>query len=228
MNETHSLLTDDDLYMFNEGTHYRLYDKLGAHLGRNDGLDGADFAVWAPNARRVSAVGDFNGWNAQSAPLSPKGSSGIWEGFIPGVIKGMRYKYCIESGYHQYRVNKADPFAIATETPPGTASVVWDLGYIWNDSEWMAARGRKQALDNPIAIYEVHLGSWRRIAEEDHRSLSYRELAYQLVEYVKSTGFTHVEFLPVMEHPFFGSWGYQTTAYFAPPAATEIPRISCG
>ncbi|MBZ5496083.1 MAG: 1,4-alpha-glucan branching protein GlgB [Acidobacteriia bacterium] len=220
----HSLLTADDLYMFNEGTHYRLYNKLGSHLCRLGGVEGSYFAVWAPNAQYVSVVGDFNGWDRTSVPLSHQGHSGIWEAFVPGVNKGTLYKYRIESRYHLYRVNKADPFANATEMPPGTASVVWDLTYSWNDADWMANRGAKQALDRPFSIYEVHLGSWRRSIEEQHRSLSYRELALDLVEYVKKMGFTHVELLPVMEHPFYGSWGYQTTSYFAPTRRYGEPQ----
>jgi 1,4-alpha-glucan branching enzyme len=210
--------------MFNEGTHYRLYEKLGAHLCHDGDREGAYFAVWAPNAERVSVVGDFNGWDRNAAPLAPKGDSGIWEGFIAGAGKGLLYKYHVESRYHSYQARKADPFAFATETPPQTASVVWDLDYAWNDAEWMASRGGRQSLDQPIAIYEVHLGSWRRVVEDRQRSLSYRELAHDLVKYVKKTGFTHVEFLPVMEHPFYGSWGYQTTSYFAPTRRYGDPQ----
>ncbi|MGA2264100.1 MAG: 1,4-alpha-glucan branching protein GlgB [Acidobacteriota bacterium] len=220
----HSLLSADDLYMFNEGTHYRLYNKLGSHLCRLGGVIGAYFAVWAPNAEYVSVVGEFNGWDRNSAPLAQQGHSGIWEGFLPGVTRGTLYKYHIESRYHRYRVDKADPFANATEMPPGTASAVWELTYAWNDSEWMATRGRKQTLDSPFSIYEVHLGSWRRISEEHDRPLSYKELAEQLVPYIKEMGFTHVELLPIMEHPFYGSWGYQTTSYFAPTRRYGEPQ----
>ncbi len=212
----HSLLSEDDLYMFNEGTHYRLYEKLGAHLCQAGGVAGTNFAVWAPNAEYVSVVGGFNGWDRAATPLAQRGRSGTWETFVPGVTKGALYKYHIESRYNRYQVDKADPYGNATEMPPGTASMVWDLTYPWGDSEWMATRGERHALDRPIAIYEVHLGSWRRVAEEGHRSLSYNELALALVKYIKEMGFTHVEFLPVMEHPFYGSWGYQTTSYFAP------------
>jgi 1,4-alpha-glucan branching enzyme len=224
MTRQRTLLTADDLYMFNEGTHYRLYRKLGSHLRRVGAVRGAHFAVWAPNAEYVSVVGEFNGWDRASAPLSQQGCSGIWEGFVPGVTKGMLYKYHIRSRYNRYQVDKADPFANATEMPPGTASVVWDLSYAWNDSEWMAARGERQSFRSPLSIYEVHLGSWRRKAGEPGRSMSYRELANQLTKYVKKMGFTHVEFLPVMEHPFYGSWGYQTTSYFAPTRRFGEPQ----
>ncbi len=224
MSGPYSLLTDDDLYMFNEGTHYLLYEKLGSHLCRLDGIDGAYFAVWAPNAEYVSVVGEFNQWDRNSAPLRPKGHSGIWEGFVPGVHVGTLYKYRIESRYHRYQVDKADPFANATEVPPGTASAVWDLSYEWHDAGWMAGRGKRQTLDRPFSIYEIHLGSWRRIVEDGHRSYSYRELAQHLIQYIKTMGFTHVEFLPIMEHPFFGSWGYQTTSYFAPTRRYGDPQ----
>ncbi len=224
MSGQHSLLTDDDLHMFNEGTHYRLYDKLGSGLCRSGGIDGAYFAVWAPNAEYVSVVGEFNHWDRDAAPLSQKGHSGIWEGFVPGVTAGTLYKYRIESRYHRYQVEKADPFANATEVPPGTASAVWNLAYDWHDAEWMARRGKRQRLDRPISIYEIHLGSWRRVIEEGHRSLSYRELAQQLIQYIQTMGFSHVEFLPIMEHPFYGSWGYQTTSYFAPTRRYGDPQ----
>jgi 1,4-alpha-glucan branching enzyme len=169
-------------------------------------------------------VGDFNQWDRNHSPLSPKEDSGIWEGFIPGVSKGTLYKYQIESGCNQYRVFKADPFAFAAETPPATASAVWDLEYSWNDADWMAARRSRQSLDQPISIYEVHLGSWRRVVDDGNRSLSYRELADQLTEYVEDAGFTHVEILPIMEHPFYGSWGYQSTSYFAPTRRYGNPQ----
>jgi 1,4-alpha-glucan branching enzyme len=219
-----TLISDDDLYLFNEGSHYRLHEKLGAHLTSLGGVEGTYFAVWAPNARQVSVIGNFNGWNRSSHQLHPKGQSGIWEGFIPGIGNGTLYKYYIVSHHRNYRVEKADPFACFSEIPPKTASIVWDLGYKWEDREWMAKRREKNALDTPISIYEVHLGSWRRVPEEENRSLSYRELASQLAEYVQQMGFTHVEFLPVMEHPFYGSWGYQTTGYFAPTSRYGTPQ----
>jgi len=217
-------LTDDDLYLFNEGSHYRLYEKLGAHLMNVDGVEGTYFAVWAPNARQVFVIGEFNGWNKSSHPLHPRGQSGMWEGFIPGVGKGTIYKYYLLSQHRGYRVEKADPLALHSETPPKTASIVWDLDYAWGDQAWMEKRCERNALDAPISIYEVHLGSWRRVPEEGNRSLTYRELAPKLTEYVEQMGFTHVEFLPLMEHPFYGSWGYQATGYFAPTSRYGTPQ----
>jgi 1,4-alpha-glucan branching enzyme len=219
-----SLLTDDDLFLFNEGSHYRLYEKLGAHPMTVEGSKGTYFAVWAPNARQVSVIGEFNNWNKSCHPLRPKGQSGIWEGFVPGVRKGTIYKYYIVSHHGDYSVEKADPFAFYAETPPKTASIVWDLDYSWGDQAWMDKRRSRNALHAPIAIYEVHLGSWMRVPEEGNRPLTYRELAPRLAEYLQQTGFTHVEFLPVMEHPFYGSWGYQTTGYFAPTSRYGTPR----
>ncbi|MDO8617076.1 MAG: 1,4-alpha-glucan branching protein GlgB [Dehalococcoidia bacterium] len=221
------MLSADDLYLFNEGSHLRLYEKLGAHAAPPEaGVDGTYFAVWAPDAERVTVIGDFNGWDRAAAPLRPRGESGIWEGFVPGVGRGQRYKYWIESRYNAYRVEKADPFALFCETAPKTASIVWDLAYEWGDAEWMAQRHARNALGAPISIYEVHLGSWRRASggEEGDRWLTYRELAPLLAEYVRELGFTHVEFLPVMEHPFYGSWGYQTTGYFAPTSRYGTPQ----
>jgi 1,4-alpha-glucan branching enzyme len=219
-----SLMTDDDLYLFNEGSHLRLYDKLGAHCREVDGVPGASFAVWAPNAERVSVIGDFNRWEKGSHPLRPRGQSGIWEGFVADAHKGSLYKYHIASRYGGYAVDKLDPFAFYCETAPRTASVVWELAYEWRDADWMQRRGRSNALESPISIYEVHLGSWRRVPEEGNRHLTYRELAPQLAEYVASMGFTHVELLPVMEHPFYGSWGYQISAYFAPTSRYGTPQ----
>ncbi len=219
-----TLLSADDLHFFNEGTHDRLYEKLGAHLLDVGGVAGTYFAVWAPNARWVSVIGDFNRWDPAAHPLRPRDQSGIWEGFIPGVRAGTRYKYHIVSRHGDYRVDKADPLAFATEPPPRTASLVWDLRYAWGDAEWMTQRARRDSLSAPMAIYEVHLGSWMRAPEEGHRWLTYRELAPRLAEYVRRMGFTHVEFLPVMEHPFYGSWGYQITGYFAPTARYGTPQ----
>ncbi len=219
-----SMLSDDDLFIFNEGSHYRLYEKLGAHSLAVDGVEGTYFAVWAPNAKQVSVMGEFNGWNKSSHPLRPKGQSGIWEGFIPGVAKGTIYKYYVVSHHRGYCVEKADPFAFYAEMPPRTASIVWDLDYSWGDQSWMEKRRACNALDAPISIYEVHLGSWQRVSEEGNRYLSYRELAPKLAKYVKQLGFTHVEFLPIMEHPFYGSWGYQTTGYFAPTSRYGTPQ----
>ena len=212
-----SLLTDHDIYLFKEGTHFRLYNKLGAHLTTVDGIDGTFFAVWAPNAERVSLVGDFNGWDQASHPLTPRqDDSGIWEAFVPGLGQGTIYKYHIDSRHNDYSVNKGDPFAFFWELPPNTASVVWDLDYDWGDDAWRRKQHEHNRLNAPHSIYEVHLGSWRRDPSDPDRLLSYRELAPMLVEYVKEMGFTHVEFLPVMEHPFYPSWGYQTGGYFAP------------
>ncbi|MGD8227614.1 MAG: 1,4-alpha-glucan branching protein GlgB, partial [Desulfobacteraceae bacterium] len=219
-----SLITDDDLHLFNEGSHFRLYDKLGAHLVAHQGAEGVYFAVWAPDAEEVSIVGDFNGWDKSRHPLRPKGVSGIWEGFVPGVQKGANYKYHICSRFNGYRVEKADPFAFCSEIPPKTASIITDLDHTWGDEAWLARRGEHNRHDTPMAIYEVHLGSWRRVSEEGNRSLTYRELASHLPRYVKEMGFTHVEFLPVMEHPFYGSWGYQCVGYFAPTSRYGEPQ----
>jgi 1,4-alpha-glucan branching enzyme len=220
----YSLLTKDDLYLFNEGTHTRLYQKLGSHIATVDGIQGTYFAVWAPDADRVTVVGDFNGWDNTAHPLSPQGSSGIWEGFIPGIGKGTLYKYFIFSRYNGYRMDKIDPFALFCEVPPKTASIVWDLDYAWGDRDWMSSRPTINLLHRPMSIYEMHIGSWRRVPEEGNRPLTYRELAQQLPEYIQWLGFTHVEFLPIMEHPFFGSWGYQTTGYFAPTSRYGTPE----
>ncbi|MFZ5512706.1 MAG: 1,4-alpha-glucan branching protein GlgB [Pseudomonadota bacterium] len=220
-----SPITAHDVYLFREGSHSRLYEKLGAHLGECQGRQGAHFAVWAPNAERVAVIGDFNDWNPERHVLAARSDgSGIWEGFIPGVEPGMNYKYRIFSRFHGYLVDKGDPFAFLWEAPPKTASRLWHLDYQWHDDEWMRRRRMANGLDAPFAVYEVHLGSWRRVPEEDNRPLTYRELAEQLPGYVKDMGFTHVELLPVTEHPFFGSWGYQTTGYFAPTARYGTPQ----
>ena len=219
-----TLFTRDDAYLFNEGSHFRLYEKLGAHILNMTGEVGTYFSVWAPDAVEVSVVGDFNGWNRTSHPLSPTGQSGIWHGFVSGVLKGALYKYHVASRFNAYRVDKADPFAFYNEIPPKTGSLVWDLDYTWGDGEWMASRRGHNALDAPLSIYEVHLGSWRRVPEEGNRPLTYREMARRLAEYVAQTGFTHVEFLPITEHPFYGSWGYQTTGYFAPTSRYGTPQ----
>jgi 1,4-alpha-glucan branching enzyme len=227
MDEVHydfTLLTDDDLYLFNEGSHFELYEKMGSHPVHHDGLDGTYFAVWAPDAEKVAVMGEFNGWDKASHFLGSRGQSGIWEGFIPGIGKGMKYKYHIYSRWGGYRVDKADPYAVYDEIPPLTGSVVWDLEYTWNDREWMASRGGGNRTSAPISIYEVHLGSWRRVPEEGNRSLTYRETGPILAEYVRNMGFTHVEFLPVMEHPFYGSWGYLSLGYFAPTSRYGTPQ----
>ena len=219
-----TLFTDDDLFLFNEGSHFQLYDKLGSHTMTIDDIHGTYFAVWAPNADSVSVIGDFNDWNKSSHPLSPRDQSGIWETFIPEVSTGALYKYHIVSRSNKYRVDKADPFALYAQLPPLTASVVWNLDYDWSDQKWMNERKINNSLNSPISIYEVHLGSWMRVPEEDNRPLTYRELAPKLAEYVTNLGFTHVELLPIMEHPFYGSWGYQTTSYFAPTSRYGTPQ----
>jgi 1,4-alpha-glucan branching enzyme len=219
-----NMLTPHDLYLFNEGTHFRLYDKLGAHPIRHQDVEGTYFSVWAPNAERVSVMGSFNDWSKDSHQLRPRESSGIWEGFVPGIGKGALYKFHIRSHVNGYQVDKTDPFALFNEIPPKTASVVWDTQFDWLDGEWMHDRHRHNALNAPISIYEMHVGSWRRIGQEGNRSLSYRELALELPQYLQQMGFTHVEFLPVMDHPFFGSWGYQTTGYFAPSGNYGTPQ----
>jgi 1,4-alpha-glucan branching enzyme len=218
------LLTDQDLYLFNEGSNYRMHEKMGAHLITLNGESGVVFSVWAPNARSVSVVGSFNEWTPKSNYLSPRGSSGIWEGFIPGVTKGALYKFHIESNSKGYQIDKADPLGLLHEKPPRTASVVWDLDYQWSDNDWMQKRAARNSLRAPQSIYEVHLGSWMRVPEDHNRPLTYRETAPRLAEYVGQLGFTHVEFLPVMEHPFYGSWGYQTTGYFAPTSRYGTPQ----
>ena len=219
-----TLLTKDDLYLFNEGTHYCLYEKMGAHLTTKGKQTGTYFSVWAPDAEQVSVIGAFNGWNRNTHKLLPKGQSGIWEGFIAGVEKGTLYKFFIRSRYNDYAVEKGDPFATFSEIAPKSASIVWNLDYEWSDQQWMTDRHGYNSQGAPISIYEVHLGSWKRVLDEGNRSLSYRELAHQLAEYVIEMGFTHVQFLPVTEHPFFGSWGYQTTGFFSPTSRYGTPQ----
>ncbi|MBI5563166.1 MAG: 1,4-alpha-glucan branching protein GlgB [Deltaproteobacteria bacterium] len=218
-------LTDHDVYFFKEGSHAKLYGKFGSRLTTVDGAPGVHFAVWAPNAECVSVIGDFNGWDNAAHPLRVRSDwSGVWEGFIPGIGIGAAYKYHVVSRHNGHAADKGDPFACLWECPPKTASIVWDIGYSWNDLEWMERRRHHNSLKGPISIYEVHLGSWRRVPEDGNRPLNYRETAAQLAEYVKEMGFTHVEFLPVTEHPFYGSWGYQTTGYFAPTARYGTPQ----
>tara|TARA_B100001964_G_scaffold221006_1_gene264663 strand:+ start:3670 stop:5643 length:1974 start_codon:yes stop_codon:yes gene_type:complete len=219
-----SLLTDEDLHLFNEGNHFCLYEKLGAHCMKVDGESGVYFAVWAPNAEKVHVIGDFNGWNRRAHPLNPKQQSGIWEGFLSGVKKGDIYKYYIQSNHHGIKTEKADPFSFYSEVPPKPGSIVWDSSYQWQDDNWVSKeRQRLNSLNSAISIYEVHLGSWMRRSNEVGRMLTYRELALKLADYVLEMGFTHVEFLPVMEHPFYGSWGYQCTGYFAPTSRHGSP-----
>jgi 1,4-alpha-glucan branching enzyme len=219
-----SLLTDFDLHLFNEGTHDRLYEKLGAHPTVQGGRPGTFFAVWAPDADGVFLIGDHNDWDRTANPLHPRGSSGIWETFVEGVVPGAVYKYYVSSRFQGYRMEKTDPFAFFTEIPPKTASIVADLTYSWADREWMDARIHRNGLASPISIYEVHLGSWMRVPEKGNRWLTYRELAPKLAEYVNRMGFTHVEFLPLMEHPYYRSWGYQVTGFFAPTSRYGTPQ----
>src|ERR1700751_2072165 len=191
------LLTEQDLYLFNEGSNYRTHEKMGAHILDAGGEVGTCFSVWAPNAREVSVIGSFNHWHPKMHRLRSRGSSGIWEGFIPGVGKGTLYKFHIESHHHGHLVDKADPFGLMHEKPPRTASVVWDLNYEWNDRQWMETRAPHNSLKAPVAVYECHLGSWMRLSEDHNRPLTYRETAPKLAEYLNQMGFTHVEFLPV-------------------------------
>ncbi|WP_297387195.1 1,4-alpha-glucan branching protein GlgB [Acidiferrobacter sp.] len=215
----------EDIFLFREGRHVRLYEKLGAHPMRVAADTGVHFAVWAPNARAVSVIGDFNGWRKGAHPLKVRDDgSGLWAGFIPGINRGALYKYHIIARDSGYEVEKADPFASQSELPPRTASVVYDGTYAWQDEAWMASRGERIALNAPVSIYEIHAGSWRRVPEQGGRWLSYRELAAELPSYIADMGFTHVEFMPLTEHPFYGSWGYQTTGYFAPTARFGAPE----
>ena len=224
MSDPQPFLTDYDLHLLAEGKHYRAYEKLGAHLWRVDGDAGVHFAVVAPNAARVSVIGDFNGWTPDATPLARLGESGIWCRFVPGLRPGALYKYRVGSRFAGYAADKADPYGFAAEIRPRTASKVWDLSrYTWGDGAWMRERGGRNAHDAPIAIYEVHLGSWMREREEGGRWLTYRELAPRLAEYVHEAGFTHVELLPVTEHPFDGSWGYQPVGYHTPTSRFGSP-----
>jgi 1,4-alpha-glucan branching enzyme len=218
-----SVLSADDLYLFNEGTHRHLADKLGAHVLTGTGSEGVHFSVWAPNASSVAVIGDFNGWDAQADALTVRGSSGIWEGAVTAAGAGDVYKYAITTGDGRV-LDKADPVAFFSEVPPRTGSVVADLAYRWEDDEWMRSRGPRSTMDAPISIYEVHFGSWLRSPEDPDRLLTYAEVAPRLIEHVRTMGFTHVEFLPMMEHPFYGSWGYQVTGFFAPTSRYGSPQ----
>ncbi len=219
------LLTPEDYHLFNEGNHFRLYHKVGAHVCEFDGQRGTCFSVWAPGAEQVTVMGDFNNWDKRSHPLHSRAQSGLWEVFVPGVSEGTAYKFHILSRYNNYRVDKADPMGYRCEKAAGGAgSVVWNLDYQWGDDDWMARRKQHQAADAPISIYEVHLGSWRRAVEDNNRYLNYRELAPLLADYVKKMGFTHVEFLPITEHPYYPSWGYQVTGFFAPTSRYGDPQ----
>jgi 1,4-alpha-glucan branching enzyme len=216
-------ITDFDLYLFGEGTHYRTYTKMGAHVMTIDGVPGVHFAVWAPNAIRVSVIGWFNRWDGRHHPMQHRGSSGLWEIFIPHLQPGDLYKFEIK-GHNNFLGQKADPYAFFSELRPKSASVVWDLDrYQWRDEAWMSQRRETRWHDKPISVYEVHLSSWRRVPGDFNRWLTYRELADQLIPYVKELGYTHIELLPISEHPFDGSWGYQTIGYFAPTSRFGTP-----
>jgi 1,4-alpha-glucan branching enzyme len=218
------VLTDLDLHLIGEGTHLRNFDRLGAHLRTHQGFRGVHFAVWAPNAMRVSVIGDFNRWDGRRHPMRNMGATGVWEIFIPDLCQGEVYKLEIKSRYNSYLVQKSDPYGFAAEVRPKTASVVWNVDdFTWHDDEWLSNRGRRQALDAPISVYEVHLGSWKRVIEDGNRSLTYRELAHDLVEHVKYLNFTHVELMPVSEYPFDGSWGYQPVGLFSPTSRFGTP-----
>jgi 1,4-alpha-glucan branching enzyme len=213
-------LTENDIYLFREGTHSQLSDVLGAHVFPERG--GTEFAVWAPSAKSVSVIGTFNGWRPDVARMQ-RSDGGVWQLFIPGAFAGAHYKFHVEHA-SGFQADKADPFGFFQETPPKTASIVWDLSYQWSDAEWMETRRNHNSLNAPMSVYEVHLGSWRRVPEQGNRSLTYKEAADLLVPYVKEMGFTHVELMPVMEHPFYGSWGYQTTGYFSPTSRYGTPQ----
>lgn len=222
--ESFSLLTDFDIHLFKSGKHFRLYEKLGAHPVTLGDREGTFFAVWAPNAREVSVIGNFNHWQKSHYKLHARwDQSGIWEGFFTDIHHGEAYKYAIHSNTGEY-LEKADPFAFFSEVPPKTASIVWDGKYAWKDEEWLTERRKLAGVPKPYSVYEVHVGSWRKKMDEGNRSLSYPEMANELVQYVKDMGFTHVEFLPVMEHPFYGSWGYQLTGYYAPTSRYGNPE----
>jgi 1,4-alpha-glucan branching enzyme len=217
------VLSDYDLYLFGEGKHTRIYDQLGAHPMTVGNAAGVHFAVWAPNAKRVSVVGDFNSWDGRRHPMRLLGASGVWEIFVPGVGTGERYKFELLTGYGEV-VLKSDPFGFAFELPPLNASIVWAPSYQWRDNAWMSGRSSFESwFRRPMAVYEVHLGSWMRVSEDGNRYLSYTELAQRLVPYVKEMGYTHIELLPVMEHPFSGSWGYQVIGFFAPTSRFGPP-----
>jgi 1,4-alpha-glucan branching enzyme len=220
--ENNSIITDYDIHLFKSGKHYKLYEKLGAHPVTIGGREGTFFAVWAPNATSISVIGYFNHWQSGHHHLYPRwDGSGIWEAFFPGIKHGEAYKYAIHSNTGEY-LEKADPFAFYSETPPKTASIVWKSHYDWHDGEWLGQRSQKAGKPQPYSVYEVHYGSWRRKA--DNQPFTYPEMAQQLVQYVREMGFTHVEFLPLMEHPFYGSWGYQLTGYFAPTSRYGSPE----
>src|SRR5690242_437593 len=228
-----SFLSDYDLYLFGQGKHYQIYEKMGAHPRTVNGVAGVNFAVWTPNALGVSVIGDFNNWNRSANPMHRRHNDlGVWECFVPDLQVGALYKFAIYSRYNSYTVDKTDPYGFAAELRPRTASIVTDISrYQWGDGEWMQERGKRQQLDAPISVYEVHLGSWKHVPErriegnpEEDRFLTYRELAVELAAYVKDLGFTHIELLPITEYPFDGSWGYQVTGYYAPTARYGTPE----
>ena len=222
--KTYSRFTDFDIDLFKSGKHYRLYEKFGSHVITVDGVEGTYFAVWAPSAKSVAVIGDFNFWNGEEHLLKVRwDSSGIWEGFIPDVKHGATYKYKIQSSHDNIITEKADPYARRCEHPPKTASIVYDYKPNWDDKQWMQSRAKHNALDAPYSVYEVHLGSWKKKLEEN-RSLSYHELSLDLVAYAKEMNFTHIEFMPIMEYPYDPSWGYQITGYFAPTARFGYPE----
>ncbi len=219
------VMTEYDVYLFSQGKHTRIYDKLGAHLTRIGDADGVHFGVWAPNADRVSVVGDFNEWDGRCHPMRRLGPTGVWEIFIPGLREGQRYKFEIRSRLHGELLLKTDPYGLRFEHPPMSASLVARRDYTWRDAQWFVDRADDNAwFQRPMAVYEVHLGSWARIPEEQDRFLTYLELADRLIPYVKEMGYTHIELLPVMEHPFFGSWGYQVTGFYAPTSRYGTPQ----
>jgi 1,4-alpha-glucan branching enzyme len=221
--EHFSLITDFDIHLFKSGKHYKLYEKLGSHLIQEGNTTGTYFAVWAPNAISISVIGNFNNWHNKQHQLHARwDESGIWEGFFPDVKHGEIYKYAIHSNTGEY-LEKADPFALYCEAPPQTASIVWQPHYEWKDQQWLDKRKSLEGKPQPYSVYEVHLGSWKKKSEDGNRFLTYPEMAQELVQYVKDMGFTHVEFLPIMEHPFYGSWGYQLTGYFAPSSRYGSP-----
>ncbi|MBV9229353.1 MAG: 1,4-alpha-glucan branching protein GlgB [Chloroflexi bacterium] len=228
-----SIFSEFDLYLFGQGKHYHLYDKMGAHPRTVHGIDGVNFAVWAPNARAVSVIGDFNNWNRSANPMHLRHNDlGVWECFVPGLQAGTLYKYAVYSRYNNYSVDKTDPYGFAMELRPNTASVIADIHkHQWQDEEWLKQREQHQRLGSPIAIYEIHPGSWRHIPErhqegavEEDRFMTYRELAPALAAYIKEMGFTHIELLPITEYPYDGSWGYQVTGYFAPTSRFGTPE----
>ncbi len=224
-NQPARVISSFDLHLLAEGTHYRSFEKLGAHVGERDGVAGVTFAVWAPNAEQVDVIGDFNGWRAGATPLRVRPEASVWEAFVPGVGPGEPYKYRIVSRLNGYVADRADPYGFGAEVRPKTASKVVDLeGFTWTDQAWLEARRSRDGLAAPLSIYELHLGSWRRSTEDGNRWLTYREMAPLLAGYAREMGYTHVELLPITEHPFDGSWGYQTVGYFAPTSRFGTPH----